>query len=375
MPVGTRVFAHVMACAPWHTVSRLIATSRGEFPLRTFSGLPSFCAGHSRRGPTGSVCARGPMPTSRATDASTVSRPRPSSDARALSAKEPLGVEWHDTVYARDAPQRRVPGAGSVGVVPPQSPSYGTPCSTCSFPSRAPVRGGAAASSTSSGGLAGIRLAVSSSPAPRPPYVHPSVLPPGRSPHRRALRSGRRVDGVRLPATRSRTVTLQTRSRCRGPTPGGPVPSSAAARIDGVRAVSPARAGRTVLPIDTPPLHSTRFFGTSTHAVNTHVWIAVSVSARGASIRTRRDLERSVHPRLQILSVPHSRTCRHVTCVPTPTHPPIRWSTVISGCCDDFCRPLVGAIKELYLRIEHPDVRWKHGGAALWNRPLIDPLS
>ena len=39
-------------------------------------------------------------------------------------------------------------------------------------------------------------------------------------------------------------------------------------------------------------------------AVNTHVWIAVSVSVRVASIRTRRDLERSVHPRLQILSVP-----------------------------------------------------------------------
>ena len=159
------------------------------------------------------------------------------------------------------------------------------------------------------------------------------------------------------------------------PTPGGPAPSSAAARIDGVRAVSSARAGRTVLPMDTPLLRSTRFFGTSTHIVNTHVWIAVSVSTREASIRTRRDLERSVHPKLQILSVPHSRTCRYVTCVPTPTHPPIRWSTVISGCCDEFCRPLVGAIKELYLRIEHPDVRWKHGRAALWNRPLIDPLS
>ena len=56
--------------------------------------------------------------------------------------------------------------------------------------------------------------------------------------------------------------------------------------------------------MDTPPLRSTRFFGTSTHAVNTHVWLAVSVSARVASIRTRRDLERSLHPRLQILSVP-----------------------------------------------------------------------
>jgi hypothetical protein len=31
-----------MACAPWHTVRRLIATSRGEFHLRTFSGLAQF---------------------------------------------------------------------------------------------------------------------------------------------------------------------------------------------------------------------------------------------------------------------------------------------------------------------------------------------
>ena len=98
--------------------------------------------------------------------------------------------------------------------------------------------------------------------------------------------------------------------------------SDAAARIDGVRAVSSARAGEPFFPWTTQPLRSTRFFGTSAHAVNTHVWIAVSVSARVASIRTRRDLEWSLHPRLQILSVPPFAhvSLRHLRTDP-PTNP------------------------------------------------------
>jgi hypothetical protein len=44
---------------------------------------------------------------------------------------------------------------------------------------------------------------------------------------------------------------------------------------------------------------------------------------------------------------------------------------------DEFftaCYDSIGAIEELYLLIDRPDVRWKHGRDALWNRPLIDPL-
>ena len=140
-------------------------------------------------------------------------------------------------------------------------------------------------------------------------------------------------------------------------------------------AVSPARAGRTVLPMD----HA----ASAQHTVLRHVYARREHTRldRGVRVRARGQHSNATGsravctPKATDLERPPIRARVATTCVPTLTHPPIRWSTVTSGCCDEFCRPLVGAINELYLRIEHPDVRWKHGRAALWNRPLIDPLS
>ena len=53
----------------------------------------------------------------------------------------------------------------------------------------------------------------------------------------------------------------------------------------------------------TQHLRIQRFFGTSENAVNTHVWIAVSVYVLVAIMRKRLDLEMSLHAMLQILSV------------------------------------------------------------------------
>ena len=53
----------------------------------------------------------------------------------------------------------------------------------------------------------------------------------------------------------------------------------------------------------TQHLRITRFFGTSENAVNTQVWIAVSVYVLVAIIRKRLDLEMSLHSMRQILRV------------------------------------------------------------------------
>ncbi len=129
MHAGKLVFAHVMECAPWHTVRRLIAKYRGDFNIRTFSCLDQFlCMAFAqltyreslrdidaclRAQPTKlfHLGLRGTVSCSALADANESRDWRIHCEfaqaliriARALYAKEPLGVELHETVYALDA--------------------------------------------------------------------------------------------------------------------------------------------------------------------------------------------------------------------------------------------------------------------------------
>jgi hypothetical protein len=129
MPAGKLVFAQVMECAPWHTFRRLIAKYRGDFNIRTFSCLDQFlCMAFAqltyreslrdidaclRAQPTKlfHLGLRGMVSRSALADANESRDWRIHFEfaqaririARALYAKEPLGVELHETVYALDA--------------------------------------------------------------------------------------------------------------------------------------------------------------------------------------------------------------------------------------------------------------------------------
>jgi hypothetical protein len=129
MHAGKLVFAQVMECAPWHTFRRLIAKYRGDFNIRTFSCLDQFlCMAFAqltyrerlrdidaclRAQPTKlfHLGLRGTVSRSALADANESRDWRIHCEfaqaririARALYAKEPLGVELHETVSALDA--------------------------------------------------------------------------------------------------------------------------------------------------------------------------------------------------------------------------------------------------------------------------------
>lgn len=130
MHAGKLVFAQVMECASWHAFRRLVVKYRGDFNIRTFSCLDQFLClafaqltyreslrdidAYLRAQPTKlfHLGLRGKVSRSALADANE------SRDwriiyfefaqaliriARALYAKEPLGVELNETVYALDA--------------------------------------------------------------------------------------------------------------------------------------------------------------------------------------------------------------------------------------------------------------------------------
>ena len=129
MHAGKLVFAQVMECAPWHTFRRLVMKYRGDFNIRTFSCLDQFlCMAFAqltyreslrdidvclRAQPTKlfHLGLRGKVSRSALADANESRDWRIHFEfaqaliriARALYAKEPLGVELKETVYALDA--------------------------------------------------------------------------------------------------------------------------------------------------------------------------------------------------------------------------------------------------------------------------------
>jgi len=129
MYTGKLVFAQVMEVAPWHTFRRLVAKYRGDFNVRTFSCLDQFlCMAfaqltyrESLRDIEACLAAqpaklyhlgiRGKVSRSSLADANETRDWRIHCEfaqaliriARRLYAKEPLGVDLDNTVYALDS--------------------------------------------------------------------------------------------------------------------------------------------------------------------------------------------------------------------------------------------------------------------------------
>jgi hypothetical protein len=129
MHAGKLVFAQVMEFAPWHTFRRLVVKHRGDFNVRTFSCLDQFlCMAfaqltyrESLRDIEACLCAqptklyhlgiRGKVSRSTLADANEVRDWRIYYEfaqaliriARRLYAKQPLGIDLNETVYALDS--------------------------------------------------------------------------------------------------------------------------------------------------------------------------------------------------------------------------------------------------------------------------------
>lgn len=129
MHAGKLVFAQLMEFAPWHTFRRLVAKHRGDFNVRSFSCLDQFlCMAfaqltyrESLRDIEACLCAqpaklyhlgiRGKVSRSALSDANEGRDWRIYYEfaqaligiARRLYAKEPLGVDLNETVYALDS--------------------------------------------------------------------------------------------------------------------------------------------------------------------------------------------------------------------------------------------------------------------------------
>jgi hypothetical protein len=129
MHAGKLVFAQVMEFAPWHTFRRLVVKHRGDFNVRTFSCLDQFlCMAfaqltyrESLRDNEACLCAqptklyhlgiRGKVSRSTLADANEVRDWRIYYEfaqaliriARRLYAKQPLGIDLNETVYALDS--------------------------------------------------------------------------------------------------------------------------------------------------------------------------------------------------------------------------------------------------------------------------------
>jgi Domain of unknown function (DUF4372)/Transposase DDE domain len=129
MHAGKLVFAQLMEFAPWHTFRRLVAKHRGDFNVRSFSCLDQFlCMAfaqltyrESLRDIEACLCAqpaklyhlgiRGNVSRSALADANEARDWHIYYEfaqaligiARRLYAKEPLGVELNETVYALDS--------------------------------------------------------------------------------------------------------------------------------------------------------------------------------------------------------------------------------------------------------------------------------
>ena len=129
MHAGKLVFAQVMEFAPWHTFRRLVVKHRGDFNVRTFSCLDQFlCMAfaqltyrESLRDIEACLCAqptklyhlgiRGKVSRSALADANEARDWRIYYEfaqalirvARRLYAKQPLGIDLSETVYALDS--------------------------------------------------------------------------------------------------------------------------------------------------------------------------------------------------------------------------------------------------------------------------------
>lgn len=129
MHAGKLVFAQLMEFAPWHTFRRLVTKYRGDFNVRTFSCLDQFlCMGFAqityreslrdieaclRAQPTKlyHMGLRGKVSRSALADANESRDWRIYAEfaqaliriARRLYAKEPLGINLYETVYALDS--------------------------------------------------------------------------------------------------------------------------------------------------------------------------------------------------------------------------------------------------------------------------------
>ncbi len=129
MHAGKLVFAQLMEFAPWHTFRRLVAKYRGDFNVRTFSCLDQFlCMAFAqltyreslrdieaclRAQPTKlyHLGMRGKVSRSALADANEARDWRIYSEfaqaligiARRLYAKEPIGIDLSETVYALDS--------------------------------------------------------------------------------------------------------------------------------------------------------------------------------------------------------------------------------------------------------------------------------
>src|SRR5262245_34306905 len=129
MHVGKLIFGQVMEFAPWHTFRRLVVKHRGDFNVRTFSCLDQFlCMAFAQltyrdslRDIEACLCAqptklyhlgiRGKVSRSALADANEARDWHIYYEfaqgliriARRLYAKQPLGIDLNETVYALDS--------------------------------------------------------------------------------------------------------------------------------------------------------------------------------------------------------------------------------------------------------------------------------